>query len=130
MCSEPDLASRIFLQIFSLLPSRSLSRGFKYKKILLLSLPFLQSILISMSISRQVSIGSPSKADHYPVVTGQDAWKEALLKQFPEEEKAIEKFFKLLKVCSPFSQFSLRVCVPVWFDLAYIGLRTNIVPAI
>lgn len=45
-----------------------------------------------------MAIGKPGKADHYSVMTGRGAWKKELIKTFPKDAEAIEKFFNLLQV--------------------------------
>ena len=46
----------------------------------------------------QVAIGEPGKASEYPICTGKAAWRAALVKSFPKEEKAIDRFLELIMV--------------------------------
>lgn len=47
----------------------------------------------------QVALGEPGKQQFYSFQAGgYEAYKKALLSQFPNEEKAIDKYIALLKV--------------------------------
>jgi hypothetical protein len=47
----------------------------------------------------QIVIGENGKQRTYPFHSGsRDAWKAAMLKCFPKEEKALDKYLDLLKV--------------------------------
>ena len=47
-----------------------------------------------------IQIGGGEAGRQYPVATGMQPWKSLLKTQFPKEEKAIEKYFHLLKTTS------------------------------
>ena len=62
-------------------------------------------------------IGYDEANRRYPVLTGFDKWKTLLKKQFPGEEKGIDKFFHLLKVYNSDSMFSVMIKVlPLWLS--------------
>ena len=47
----------------------------------------------------QVALGEPGKQRFFPFHSGsREAWKEAMMKQFPDEEKALDKYLFYLKV--------------------------------
>lgn len=70
-----------------------------------------------------VSIGYGDDNKQYPVMAGVDAWQPMLEKQFPGEEAAIEKFFKLLDEYSGSTNTTVMLkIVPLW--LARIVAKT------
>lgn len=51
----------------------------------------------------------------YGVPSGKDAWKKQLLKQFPDEEQAINRFFDLVQQASYDTlSFAMVKMLPLW----------------
>lgn len=47
-----------------------------------------------------MAIGEPGKQKFYPIKAGgPDVWKKSMLEKFPKEERALDKYLSLLKVC-------------------------------
>jgi len=61
----------------------------------------------------------------YPIITGMEPWKALLKKQFPDDHKAIDKFFHMLSITSKSSTIhgALKL-VPLW--LVRLALATGI----
>lgn len=49
-----------------------------------------------------VAIGDPSNARLYPIMSGREEFRNALLEKFPKEKDAIDKYLELLKVILSF----------------------------
>ena len=50
-------------------------------------------------VALQVALGEPGKQKFIPFTAGgREAWKKGMLKYFPKEEKALDKYLDLLKV--------------------------------
>ena len=48
-----------------------------------------------------MALGEPGKQKLFPFRSGgPQSWKQGMMEQFPDEEKAIDKYLKLLKVNS------------------------------
>lgn len=62
-----------------------------------------------------IQIGLGDESRKYPVATGTEAWKNLLYKQFPDETKAIDKYFELLAASSKTSTIhgAMKV-IPLW----------------
>jgi len=72
-----------------------------------------------------IQIGLGDEARKYPVATGTEAWKNLLHKQFPDEAKAIDKYFELLAASSKTSTIhGAMKLLPLW--LVKIVLFTGI----
>jgi hypothetical protein len=67
----------------------------------------------------QVALGEPGKQKFYPLhAGGYEAYKKALLSQFPNEEEAIDKYVALLKVTCTMYLGQAYVVVP-FFHMYY-----------
>lgn len=51
----------------------------------------------------QVALGEPGKAKLYPLLSGKKEFRQSLVDNFPDEVKAIDKYFDMLKVTNGFS---------------------------
>lgn len=62
-----------------------------------------------------IQIGLGSESRQYPVATGMEAWRGLLHKQFPDEIKAVDKYFELLAASSKTSTIhgAMKV-LPLW----------------
>ncbi|XP_002732825.2 all-trans-retinol 13,14-reductase-like [Saccoglossus kowalevskii] len=72
-----------------------------------------------------VVIGDNEKARHYPMYGGKDEFKQSLLDKFPQEKKAIDKYFDLLKAtrASALGHVMAKIVPTWWIDfLASTGL--------
>ena len=57
-----------------------------------------------MRVYFQIAIGEPGKQKMYPFVCGSaEKWKTSMIKQFPSEEKAINKYLELVQVIQMFN---------------------------
>ena len=45
-----------------------------------------------------MALGEPGKARLIPHYAGKNQWRAKMLEQFPDEEKAIDRYLQLLKV--------------------------------
>ena len=53
--------------------------------------------------------------NQFPIKIGKEAWKQSLLKQFPDEAKAIEKYFEIVEETKKFDDINgILKILPLW----------------
>ena len=69
---------------------------------------------------------TPRFPREYPVASGHEKWKALMKKQFPGEDEAIDKFFKMLSTCEIGMTIIsvLKIC-PLW--LSWLLTKTGVV---
>lgn len=73
-----------------------------------------------------VSIGYGDGQKKYPLVSDELKWKTLLKKQFPGEERAIDKYLEMVNECKDFDQIQgLLKLLPLW--LSWIVVKSGLI---
>lgn len=78
-----------------------------------------------------IQIGLGDEKREYTIISGKTEMKAHLIKQFPDDEEAIETFFKIMKICAKKTHYLATLkLIPQWISLLLLksGLADLVSP--